>query len=136
MPIYIFFNLEIELSKNKSINYSSIKLVEDKYLFSRPIYSLSLIEQEIVKIVIKIYLKTRFIKSAKSPQILTYHLIRSLMQTFLYVSIIKVSIISLSKIIIFALIGRSLEQLGQAKQFTQLNPTNIYYSIRIQKDDK
>lgn len=55
------FDLEIELPKNTSINEYAIKLVEDKQLLYRPIYSLRLVKLEILKTYIKTHLKTEFI---------------------------------------------------------------------------
>lgn len=52
----------IELPKYNSINNYIIKQVENKQLFYEPIYSLSLVKLEILKIYIKIHLKTRFIQ--------------------------------------------------------------------------
>lgn len=63
----IFFsNLLIELPKNTGINDHAIKLVEDKNLLYELIYALSLVELEILKIYIEIYLKTGFIWPYKS----------------------------------------------------------------------
>lgn len=57
------FNLAIKLPKNTRINEYVIELIDDKpasYIF---IYILSLMELKILKIYIKIYLKTKFICS-------------------------------------------------------------------------
>lgn len=51
----------IKLSKNTSINEHTIKLVEGKQPPYRPIYSLKLVELEILKTYIKTYLKIGFI---------------------------------------------------------------------------
>lgn len=63
----IFFpHLTIELPKNISINKQTIKLIKNKQLLYRLIYSLSPVKLKIWKIYIKTYLKTRFIGSSKS----------------------------------------------------------------------
>lgn len=61
-----FSDLAIKLLKNISINEYGIKLVEDKKPSYRSIYALSLVESEILKTYLKIYLKTRFIHPSKS----------------------------------------------------------------------
>lgn len=66
MLTFFFVNLVIKLSKNTGINKHAIKLVEDKQLFYEFNYSLSLIEQETLKVYIKIYLKTDLIWFFKS----------------------------------------------------------------------
>ena len=55
------FDLIIELSKNTNINEHGIIFVEGKKLFFRLIYSLKLVELEILKTYIKIHLITMFI---------------------------------------------------------------------------
>lgn len=60
------FNFIIKQLKNIIINKYIIKLVKDKLLFYRLIYSLRLVKLETLKTYIKIYLKTRFIQLFKS----------------------------------------------------------------------
>lgn len=60
------FDQVIELFKNISINKYIIKLVEDKQLPYKSIYTLNIVKLEILKTYIKTYLKTRFIQSFKS----------------------------------------------------------------------
>lgn len=55
------FNLMIKLPKNTTINKHLIKLVKDKQLLYKTIYSLKLVELRTLKTYIKNYLKTRFI---------------------------------------------------------------------------
>lgn len=50
------------MPKNTSSNKHIIKLIVEKELYYRPMYSLSLVELEILKIYIETYLKTRFIQ--------------------------------------------------------------------------
>lgn len=59
-------NLIMELLENTSMNEYIIKLIKDKQPPYRPIYNLRPVKIEILKIYIKIYLKTRFIQLPKS----------------------------------------------------------------------
>lgn len=59
--LMFFFDLIIEFSKNLSINKYIIKLVGDKQLLYKLIYTLSLVKLKILKTCIKIYLKTGII---------------------------------------------------------------------------
>lgn len=61
-----FFDLSIELIKNTEINEYTIKLIDNKLPFYEPIYNLSIIELEILKIYIKTHLNTKFIRLSKS----------------------------------------------------------------------
>lgn len=59
-------NLAIELLKQNGIYDYAIKLIKSKQLFYRPIYSLGLVELEILKTYSKTYLKTWFIQPLRS----------------------------------------------------------------------
>lgn len=61
------FELAIELPENTDINKYSIKLENDKQQPYGPIYSLRLVELEILKTYIEIYLETGFIQIFKTP---------------------------------------------------------------------
>lgn len=71
-PEYIDFadvfspDFAMELPKNSGINKYAIKLIEKQQPPYGPIYSLGLVELEILKAYIEIHLKTRFIRSFKS----------------------------------------------------------------------
>lgn len=56
----------MELFRNTDINEHAIELTEDKQPLCRPIYTISPVKLETLKIYITIYLKTRFIRSFKS----------------------------------------------------------------------
>lgn len=60
------YDLVIEFFKNISINKYIIELINDKQSSYRLIYTLSLIELEILKIYIETYLKIEFIQLLKS----------------------------------------------------------------------
>lgn len=59
------FDLTIKLPKNIGINKDAIKLKEGKKSSYRPIYKLKPVKLKILKIYIKIYLKTEIIQSFK-----------------------------------------------------------------------
>ena len=54
-------DLAVLLPENTSMNKYAIELMEDKQSFYGSIYTLKLVELEILKIYIEIYLKTEFI---------------------------------------------------------------------------
>ena len=64
----------MELFENTKINQYIIELIDNKQPFYRPIYTLSLVELEILKIYIKTHFKISFIQSS---QFLTGDLILS-----------------------------------------------------------
>lgn len=57
----------MELPENTSINKYKIELMESKQSSYKAIYTLSLVELKTLKTCLKTSLKTRFIKSFKSP---------------------------------------------------------------------
>lgn len=59
-------DLAIELPENTGINKHEIELVEGKKSLYGPIYSLGPVELEILRMYIKTYLKTGFIRPSKS----------------------------------------------------------------------
>ncbi len=56
----------MKLSENIGINKHDIKLIEEKQPPYGPIYALSLVELETLKVYIKTHLKTEFIQPSKS----------------------------------------------------------------------
>lgn len=61
------FEQAIELPESIRINEYAIKLVEGKQLPYGPIYALSLVELNTLKVYIKTHLQTGFIRPSKSP---------------------------------------------------------------------
>lgn len=55
----------MELSENTGINEHAIKLIDGKLLLYRPIYALSVVELEILKMYIETHLKPGFIWPSK-----------------------------------------------------------------------
>ena len=108
----------VELPENIGINEHTIKLEESKQPFFKPIYSLGLVELEILKIYIKTNLANGFIKSSKSPAEAPILFNRkpdgSLRLCIDYWSLNNLTI--KNQYLLF-LIGKSLNQLGRVKQF-------------------
>ena len=126
-----------ELLENTGINEHTIQLDENKQPLFGVIYRLGQVELEILKTYIKTNLANGFIQLFKSlagaPILFDRKPDKSLC--------LCVDYRSLNNIIIknqypLPLIGESLDQLGWAKRFTQLDLNNAYYQIRICKSDK
>lgn len=115
-----------------SINKHVINLKNRKYLFYKPISAFNLIELEILKAYIKIYLKTKVIKSFKSLANIFIFFAKksngSLHLCFNYRGLNKFIVKNQN---FFLLIRRFLNQLGYIEYFIKLDLANIYYQIRI-----
>ena len=127
----------VELSENTGMNEHAIELEESKQLPFGTIYSLGAVELETFKTYIEINLANGFIQPSKFP---TGALIffdqkpdRSLR---LCVDYWGLSNITIKNQYPLPLIGESLDRLGQAKLFTQLDLTNAYHRMRICEGDK
>lgn len=122
----------MNLPKNTSINEHVIKLVEDKQLPYGPNYSLEPVELKTLKIYIEIYLKNRFIWLFKSPAnaliFFNQKPDRSLRLCIDYQSWNNLIIKNWYP---FFLINETLNRLGCAKCFTQLDLTTTYHKMRI-----
>ena len=130
-------DLAIELTENTEINEHAIKLIDKKQPVYGPIYAFSPVELEIWKTYIKTHLKTGFIQLSMSP-VSAPILFDKKPDGSLYLC---VNYQGLNNLIIknwysLPLISKSLDWLGWAKQFIQLDLANIYYRMRIWKDDK
>ena len=126
-----------ELPENTKMNKHAIKLEEGKQPSFGPIYSLGPIELEMLKTYIKTNLANGFIwpskSSAGAPILFDQKSDKSLR--------FRVDYRGLNNIMIknwypLSLIGKSLNELGGAKQFTQLDLTNAYHRIKIYEGDK
>ena len=127
----------MELPENTGINEHAIKLEEGKQAPFGPIYSLGPVELKTLKTYIKTNLANGFIQPYKSPAgtpiLFDQKPDRSLR---LYVDDWGLNNIIIKNRYLLHLIGESLDQLGQVKQFTQSNLTNAYHQIRICKGDE
>ena len=118
-------------------NGHAIDLEEGKQPLYRPIYSLGPVELETLKIYIKTHLKTGFIQPFKSPTSTPIMFDKkpdgSLRLCIDYWSLNNLTIINRYALL---LIGESLNRLGQAKRFTQLDLTSAYHRIRIKESNE
>ena len=125
------------LPERTELNEHGIDLEDGKQPPYRPIYSLSPIELETLKIYIKTHLKTGFIQPSKSlasaPIFFDKKPDGSLRLCVDYRGLNKLMI---KNQYLLPLIGESLDRLGQAKRFTQLDLTNAYHQMRIKEGDE
>ena len=127
----------MKLLEKMGINNHAIKLQKDKHPSYGPIYTLRLIDQKIPKTYIETYLKTRFIQFSKFSLSASILFDKKLDNRF-YLCINYQELINLTITNQYSVpfIGKSLNCLGQAKKFTQLDLTSIYYQIRIKENNK
>ena len=126
-----------ELRENTGINKHAIKLEEGKQPLFGLIYSLEPVELETLKIYIETNLANGFIQPFKSlaeaPILFDRKPDGSL---YLCVDYYGFNNITIKNRYPLPLIGKSLDRLGRAKRFTQLDLTNAYYRIRICEGDE
>ena len=125
------------LSERTKFNQHAIELEKSKQPPYEPIYSLDLIELETLKPYIETYLKTEFIQPFKSPAgapILFDK--KSDSSLCLYVDYQSLNNLIIKNRYPLPLIGESLNWLGQAKKFTQLDLTSAYHQMRIKERNK
>ena len=119
------------------INQHAIKLQKDQQLSYRPIYSLGLVKFKTLKTYIKTNLVNGFIQPSKSPAGTPILFVRKPNGSlYLYVDYQGLNNLTIKNQYPLPLIGESLDQLGQAKRFTQLDLTSSYYRIRIKEGDE
>ncbi len=112
-------------------------MVEGKQPPYKPIYSLGLVKLETLKIYTKIYLKTRFIWSFKSPtSISIFFDLKPDRSLYLYINYQGLNHLTIKNWYPLLLIDKALKKLGWAKYFTQLDLTSAYYKMRIWESDK
>ena len=126
-----------ELPENTGMNEHAIKLEEGKQPPFCPIYSLGPVELETLKTYIKINLANGFIRPSKSPVgapiLFDRKPDRSLRLCVDYWGLNNITIKNRYPL---PLIGESLDRLGRARRFTQLDFTNAYYRMRIREGDE
>ncbi len=127
----------MELPENTGMNEHAIKLIEGKQLPYGPIYALSPVELETLKIYIETQLKIDFIQPFKSSAgvfiLFNKKLDGSLRLCIDYQGFNNLTIKNRYPL---PLIGESLERLSRAKRFTQLDLTSAYHQMSIREDDK
>ena len=129
--------MAIELPENTGIDEHDIELIEGKQPLYRPIYTLGPVELETLKAYIKTHLKTRFIWLSKSPAgapILFDKKPDGSLQ--LCVDYRGLNNLTIKNRYPLPLIGESLDRLGRAKRFTQLDLTSAYHRMRIREGDE
>ena len=130
-------DLASELPEHNGINDHAIKLVDGQQPTYVYIYSLGLMELETLKTYIETNLAKKFIRPSKFPAgapILFNQKLDSFLR--LCVDYHGFNNLTIKNQYPFSMIGESLDELGRAKQFTQLDLISAYYWLRIRKEDK
>ena len=119
------------------MNKNAIKLEKNKKPSFGSIYSLGQVELEMLKTYIETNIVNGFIQPSKSPIgasiLFDQKPDRSLCPCVNYRDLNNITIKNQYPL---PLIGESLDQVGQAKRFTQLDLTNAYHRMRIREDDE
>ena len=134
-----FFSPELtaKLSEHTGINDHAIELVDDQQPLYGPIYSLEPIELETQKTYIETNLKNGFIRPSKSPAGAPILFDKKPDGNFqLCVNYRGLNNLTIKNQYLLPSIGESLDRLGQARQFTQLDLTSAYHRMRIHKEDE
>ena len=125
------------LSKITKLNQHAIKLQEDHQPPYKTIYSLGPVKIETLETYIETNLTNGFIWPSKSPASAFILFIKKPNSSLcLCVDYWGLNNLTIKNRYPLLLIGKSLDQLGQAKKFTQLNLTSAYHQMRIKEGDK
>ena len=118
-------------------NEHAIKLEEGKQPSYKPIYRLGPVELETFKTYIKTNLANIFIGAFKSSAGASILFVCKLNGSFcLYVNYQGLNNLTIKNRYLLPLIDNSLDQLSQAKRFTQLDLTSAYHWMRIKEGDE
>ncbi len=129
--------LAVELPEHTGINDHAIKLVDDRQLPYGPIYSLGPVELETLKAYIENNQVSGFIWPSKSPAgtpILFDKKPESSLR--LCVNYRGFNNLTIKNRYLLPLVEESLDRLGRARCFTQLDLTNAYHRMRIREGDE
>ena len=127
----------VELPENTGINKHAIELKEGKQPPFGSIYSLGSVELKILKTYIETNLANSFIRPSNSPAEGPILFDRKPDESLrLCVDYRSLNNITIKNQYPLTLIGESLDRLGRAKQFSQLDLTNAYHQMRICKGNK
>ena len=130
-------DLAMELPGYTGMNEYAIELVEGKQLPYGPTYSLSPVELKTLKTYIETHLETGFICPSKSPAGAPILFNKKPNSSFcLYVNYRGLNNLTIKNRYPLPLIGESLDRLGRAKRFTQLDLTSAYHRMRIREGDE
>ena len=130
-------DLASKLPKHTGINDYAIELVDGQQPLYEPIYSLRPVELETLKAYIETNLANGFIRPSKSPAgapILFDQ--KSDGSLRLCVDYRGLNNLTIKNRYPLPLIGESLDRLGRAKRFTQLDLTSAYHRMRIREGDE
>ena len=129
--------LAVKLPEHTNINDHAIELENGKWLLYSPIYSLGPMVLETLKAYIKTNLANGFIKLFKSPaRAPIFFDPKPNGSLCLCIDYCNLNNLIIKNRYLLPLISKSLDCLGRAKRFTQLNLTNTCYWIRICEGDK
>ncbi len=129
--------LAAELPEHTGINDHAIELVDDQQPLYCPIYSLGSIELETLKAYIKNNLASGFIRPFKSPARVPILFDKKPDGSLrLCVDYQGLNNLTIKNRYPLPLVGESLDRLGWARHFTQLDLTNAYHRMRIREGDK
>ena len=125
------------LPEQTGANEHAIELEEGKQPPYRPIYSLRPVELKTLKTYIKTNLANGFIRASKSPAGAPILFVRKPDGSLrLCVDYRGLNNLTIKNRYPLPLIGESLDRLGRAKQFTQLDLTSVYHRMRIKEGNK
>ena len=125
------------LPERTELNKHAIDLEDGKQPPYGPIYSLGPVELETLKTYIETHLKTGFIWPSKSPAGAPILFDKKPDGSLrLCVDYRGLNNLTIKNRYPLPLIGESLDRLGRAKRFTQLDLTSAYHQMRIKEGDK
>ena len=123
--------------KHIEINTHAIDLEEGKQPPYRPIYSLGPVELKTLKTYIETNLANGFIRPSKSPAGAPILFDKKQDGSLrLCVNYRGLNNITIKNRYPLPLVGESLDRLGRAKRFTQLDLTSAYHRMRIKEGDE
>ena len=129
--------LASELPEHTGINDHAIELVDNWQPPYGPIYSLGPVELETLKTYIKTNLKNGFIKPSKSPAGAPILFDKKPDGSLrLCVDYRGLNNLTIKNQYPLPLVGESLDRLGRARRFTQLDLTSAYHRMRIREGDE
>ena len=125
------------LPERTELNEHAIDLEDGKQPPYGPIYSLGPVELETLKTYIETHLKTGFIRPSKSPAGAPILFDKKPDGSLrLCVDYWGLNNLTIKNRYPLPLIGESLDRLGRAKRFTQLDLTSAYHRMRIKEGDE
>ena len=129
--------LASKLLEHTGINDHAIKLVDNWQPPYGLIYSLGPVELETLKTYIETNLKNGFIKPSKSPAGAPILFDKKPNKSFqLCVDYWRLNNLTIKNQYPLPLVGESLDRLGRARRFTQLDLTSAYHRMRIREGDE